>query len=205
MKKKVMRVALFSMIMAMFLSVPAFAQENKDSARTIEPKDVKTVEQLGQLAPEDVNREVLEQVGTVDYYNSDTGEYFVWEDEQSGPTTRAATVAKKFSFKIASSVTTKGFTIKSTQAKVKMTKADVVNQNGYVYKSAYDGYKYCIDVYKTLLKKTMNLYVHKQATGMVDGLAKGKTYYLTVRNPGTFDGAGAGTRYLKGNGTLYNI
>lgn len=45
----------------------------------------------------------------------------------------------------------------------------------------------------------------KQSTGVADGLSKGKQYYLKVRNPGKFNDAGRGMRYLKGNGTLYNI
>ncbi len=209
MKKNFIRIVLFLMVMMMAMSTCVFAHENKDNVEVVKPEDVKTIEQLEKLDSEDVTLDVLKNVGTVDYYNAETGEYLVWEDEaasQLQPMAKApGTVAKNFSFKITHSVTSeKSFTIKSTKAKVIIHSVKVINPEGKAVKG-YTGYKYCVDLLRGVSRKTINLYVNKQSTGVADGLSKGKQYYLKVINPGKFNGAGRGTRYLKGNGTLYNI
>lgn len=209
MKKNFIRIVLFLMVMIMAISTSVFAHENIDNVEAVKQEDVKTIEQLEKLDSKDITLDVLKNVGTVDYYNAETGEYLVWEDKatsQLHPMAKApGSIAKKFSFRITHSVKSKDpFTIKSTKAKVKIHSVKVVNPDDKEIKG-YTGYKYCVDLLGGLRTKTINLYVNQQSTGVADGLSKGKKYTLKVRNPGEFNGAGRGTRYLKGNGTLYNI
>lgn len=149
----------------------------------------------------------MEKQGKVEYYNSETGEYFLWNNPSSSTSIispmAAGDIAKKFSFKIITSVRSSSFVVKSTSADVKITSAKIINQDG-VTVSGYDGYKYCIDFYGPgmLTGKTLDMYVNQRTIGTLSGFTSGKSYSLTVRNPGTFNGASKGTRYLSGSGNV---
>lgn len=207
---------LFSKIMALILMASTIASFSLvgNIARAQEvvtlQENITTVEQLEKLSPDEITYDVLSQVGTVQYYNEATGEYLIWTDSNSSAkvsqqvkAVASGTTIKSFSFNIVSSVKSSAFTMPTSSAKVKINKAIVTDADGKEV-SGYNGYKYCVDLQKTssLLKKTANLYVNSVTTATISGLSSGSKYYLYVRNPGTFYGAGTGTRYLKGNGTL---
>lgn len=129
------------------------------------------------------------------YYNPDTGEYFIW----NLTTDRAGTVAKSFSFKIQYSVTSSNFVINSNSVRVSAT-AHIEDKYG-IESTQNNGHKYSIELNRLLSTKKLQFAIGGTESGKISGLSSGKKYYLRIVNNDSM----SKLNYLVGSGTVTNL
>lgn len=121
------------------------------------------------------------------YYNEDTGEYFVWGNERG--------VDKSFSFKIRHSVTSSSFKVNGTKVKIESS-AYIGDYNDNKI-SGYDGFKYIVSI-SGIYSRKLHFATDGTESGTISGLKKGGSYRVEVAT----DEEVPANYYLIGDGTV---
>lgn len=121
------------------------------------------------------------------YYNEDTGEYFVWGNQRG--------VDKSFSFKIRYSVSSSYFKVNGT--KVSVDCSAYIGDSSLYKVSGYDNFKYTVRLVGVYARK-LKFDTGGTESGTISGLKKGGKYYVEISTgqevPGYY--------YLIGDGTV---
>ena len=130
------------------------------------------------------------------YYNQDTGEYFLWNITADSK----GSVAKSFSFKIHYSVTSSDFTFNSSKVKV-VASAHIEDYTGTWSTGNNNGHKYTVEIFRGLFtSKSLQFAIGGTESGTISGLSSGKSYKVRIIN----NDAVSSTNYLVGSGTITN-
>ena len=134
------------------------------------------------------------------YYNPDTGEYFIWDDSANETVGSRDSNAKYFTFKIRHSVTSGKFTISSSTVRVDSFATVVDGADEPV--AGYDPQNYSVTLYRIIGGQTLNFESGYSETGYLYGLSAGSQYRVTIAHTDATLPAGL---YLSGHGNVTNI
>lgn len=131
------------------------------------------------------------------YYNPETGEYFIWEQN-------ARSTAKVFSFKIRYSVVSNYFFLNSDTVRIRVYRATFVKENN-TSASCCNGHEFEVDLRRNALLDTHNKatfyapFISTQTWNLGSGFYTSQEYYLEINNNYSLpDGV-----YLAGSGEVY--
>ncbi len=133
------------------------------------------------------------------YYNPDTGEYFIWEQN-----TRST--AKVFSFKIRYSVASTNFSLSTSNARIKVYRATFVKENN-TSASCCNGHEFQVDLRRDSLFDSHNVatfyapFISTQTWNLGGGFNTLAQYYLEINNIDTLPS----DVYLAGSGEVYCV
>lgn len=131
------------------------------------------------------------------YYNPETGEYFIWEQN-------ARSTAKVFSFKIRYSVTSNTFRLNSSTVRIRVYRATFVKENN-TSASCCNGHEFQVDLRREAIFDTHNKatfyapFISTQTWNLGSGFYTTENYYLEINNIDTLPS----DVYLAGSGEVY--
>ncbi|MBM6929632.1 hypothetical protein H5999_00955 [[Clostridium] spiroforme] len=131
------------------------------------------------------------------YYNPETGEYFIWEQN-------SRSTAKVFSFKIRYSVASSYFELNSGTVRIKVYRATFVKENN-TPASCCNGHEFQVDLRRHTYFDTHNIatfyapFISTQTWNLGSGFFTNEPYYVEI---GNIDNLPDGV-YLAGSGEVY--
>ena len=131
------------------------------------------------------------------YYNPETGEYFIWEQN-------ARSTAKVFSFKIRYSVVSNYFFLNSDTVRIRVYRATFVKENN-TPASCCNGHEFQVDLRRDTYFDTHNVatfyapFISTQTWNLGGGFFLNAPYYVEITNIDTLPS----DVYLAGSGEVY--
>ncbi|MBM6841014.1 hypothetical protein H6A03_05610 [[Clostridium] spiroforme] len=131
------------------------------------------------------------------YYNPETGEYFIWEQN-------SRSTAKVFSFKIRYSVTSNTFRLNSSTVRIRVYRATFVKENN-TPASCCNSHQFQVDLRREAILDTHNIatfyapFISTQTWNLGGGFYTSENYYVQI---GNIDNLPSDV-YLAGSGEVY--